>query len=95
MSEMVPQVQAALTQEAVDRARRIEAKMTNFMHFFGLSHLNNGKVQDRSVVVKDDTIHVSSPAASFGEVWQVLEEQECHGTFPVIVCGNYWGEVSV
>ena len=95
MSEMVPQVQAALTQEAVDRARRIEAKMTNFMHFFGLSHQNNGKIQDRAVTLTDDTVHVTSPSATFGEVWQALAEDGRHGDFPVIVCGNYFGEVHV
>ncbi|WP_055128567.1 hypothetical protein [Pseudomonas mediterranea] len=84
--------------EVVQRMRRVETRVTNMCRSLGLLPMTNSpNPMSPWVVCQGNTLYVSSPAATIGEISHAAVQGCGHigGTFQIVLLNQPWGSITV
>lgn len=86
-----------LMQEAVDRTRRTEAKLTSIMKFMGMDPVRDTRTSTGLVVYdhQSNKAVVTSPSATLGDITTELHDRGVKGSVDLWLLGVRWGTVNV
>lgn len=80
--------------EVLARARRIESRLVNLSDYIGCSlGPRHKRAAMERVHVRGNTLIVTTPAATLGDMTLAIHESGEEGEFEVIMAGRIWGHV--